>query len=57
MEIDKLRRRSVIAQRRTLADLRRDGAIDDDVFHALEQELDWVELAVSPPDRFELVEG
>ena len=57
MEIDKLRRRSIIAQRRTLADLRGEGVIDDDVFRALEQELDWVELAVSPPDRFELVEG
>jgi len=27
------------------------------VFHALEQELDWAELAASPPARSELVEG
>ena len=56
-EIDSLHRRSIKAMRRALADLRRSGQIDDDVFHAHEQELDWVELAASPPDRFELIEG
>ena len=40
-----------------MADLRREGAIDDDVFHALEQELDFAELAASPPGRLEMVEG
>ena len=40
-----------------LTTLRRSGAIDDDIFHMLERELDWAELASSPPDRFEIVEG
>jgi CPA1 family monovalent cation:H+ antiporter len=48
---------AILAQRRRLAELRRDGAIDDDVFHALEQELDFAELGVSPPGRLEIVEG
>ncbi|MET0554107.1 MAG: sodium:proton antiporter [Vicinamibacteria bacterium] len=48
---------SLLAQRVRLAELRRDGAIDDDVFHALEQELDFAELAASPPGRLEMVEG
>jgi CPA1 family monovalent cation:H+ antiporter len=56
-ESDRLRLRSIVAQRETLAGLRRAGTIDDDVFHALEQELDWAELAASPPERSELVEG
>jgi Na+/H+ antiporter len=54
---DALRRDALAAKRRALADLRRRGAIDDDVFHAIEQELDWSELAASPPDRDEIVEG
>ena len=48
---------SLLAQRVRLAELRREGAIDDDVFHALEQELDFAELAASPPGRLEIVEG
>ena len=55
--IDRLRRRAIAAKRRTLADLRRSGALDDDVFHALEQELDWDELAASPQGRIEIFEG
>lgn len=56
-EIDRLRRRIIKEKRAKLADMRRTGAIDDDVFHVLEQELDWAELAASPPDTYELVEG
>jgi len=56
-EFDSLRRDNIAAKRVKLAALRREGAIDDDVFHALEQELDWAELAVSPPSRIELVES
>jgi Na+/H+ antiporter len=56
-EFDSLRRDNIAAKRVKLAELRREGAIDDDVFHALEQELDWAELAVSPPSRIELVES
>ncbi len=52
----RLQLRSIIAQRRKLAELRRTEQIDDDVFHALEEELDWAELAASPPGRFEIVE-
>lgn len=52
-----LRRENIAAKRAKLAALRREGAIDDDVFHALEQELDWAELAVISPDGMELVEG
>lgn len=48
---------AILAQRERLAALRREGAIDDDVFHALEQELDFAELAASPPGRLEIVEG
>lgn len=48
-EFDAVRRHSIAAKRNKLAELRGQGAIDDDVFHALEQELDWAELAVTPP--------
>ena len=54
---DHLRRRALIAKRRKLLQLRRSGAIDEDVFHRIEQELDWAELAASAPGRFELLEG
>jgi Na+/H+ antiporter len=57
MDIDRLRRQAIAAKRGKLAELRRSGEIEDDVFHTLEQELDWAELAASPPDRFEHVEG
>ncbi len=47
---------TIEAQRRHLAQLRRSGDIDDDVFHALEEELDWDELAASPPERLTIEE-
>jgi Na+/H+ antiporter len=56
-EFDALRRENIAAKRIKLAEMRREGAIDDDVFHALEQELDWAELAASSPHRVELVES
>jgi len=56
-EFDALRRENIAAKRIKLAGMRREGVIDDDVFHALELELDWAELAASPPHRVELVEG
>jgi CPA1 family monovalent cation:H+ antiporter len=55
--MDDLRRRIIAAKRETLADMRRTDAIDDDIFHVLEQELDWAELAASSPDSAEIVEG
>lgn len=56
-ESDALRRLNIAAKRAKLAQLRQDGAIDDDVYHALEQELDWAELSVSPPQHVELIES
>ncbi|MBB4190574.1 CPA1 family monovalent cation:H+ antiporter [Rhizobium aethiopicum] len=55
--LDKQRRNIIGAKRRKLAAMRRAGEIDDDVFHMLEQELDWAELAVLPPGRDEIVES
>lgn len=56
-EFDALRRKNIAAKRIKLAELRHSGAIDDDVFHALEQELDWAELSASSPHHVELVES
>lgn len=49
--------RAVAAQRAKLHDLRGNGEIDDDVFHVLEEELDWLELAALPSNQIEVVEG
>ncbi|WP_158806748.1 sodium:proton antiporter [Beijerinckia sp. L45] len=57
LEVHQLRQQAIIAKRQKLATLRCSGAIDDDIFHMLERELDWAELASSPPDRFEIVES
>lgn len=56
-DINDLKRQSIIAKRKRLSALRLSGQLADDVYHALEQELDWAELAASPPDRFEIIEG
>ncbi|MET0532670.1 MAG: cation:proton antiporter, partial [Steroidobacter sp.] len=56
-EHDALRRQNIAAKRSKLAELRHSGDIDDDVFHALELELDWAELAASSPHRVEMVES
>jgi CPA1 family monovalent cation:H+ antiporter len=46
---DPLRRRAIAAARKAINDLRNTGAIGDNAFHRVEQELDWNELsAVSP---------
>ena len=49
--------RAVAAQRSKLHDLRATGEINDDVFHRLEEELDWLELAALPNNETEIVEG
>lgn len=54
---DELRIHTIQAQRSKLAELRNTGKIDDDVYYALEQQLDWAELAALPPERSELIEG
>jgi hypothetical protein len=56
-EVHHLRRRTLIARRRALFQLRESGDIEEDVFHAMLQELDWAELAASPPSRFNITEG
>ncbi|MDQ7956924.1 MAG: cation:proton antiporter [Rhodocyclaceae bacterium] len=55
--IDALKRETLIGKRARLAELRAAGAIDDDVFHTLEHELDWADLAMAPPERFEMDEA
>jgi CPA1 family monovalent cation:H+ antiporter len=47
-EYDNMRRRAIAAERQLLADWRRRGRIQDDVFHMLENELDRAELHVAP---------
>lgn len=46
---DALRRRAVAAARATVSSLRQRGAIGDDAFHRVEEELDWAELSAGPP--------
>jgi NhaP-type Na+/H+ or K+/H+ antiporter len=55
--VDKLRREVLGKKRQKLAELRRQARIGDDVFHLLELELDWAELAATPVDDSELIEG
>jgi Na+/H+ antiporter len=48
---DPVRRRAVAAARKAINNLRDTGAIGDNAFHRVEQELDWYELsAISPND-------
>jgi len=47
-EYDNMRRRAIAAERRLLADWRRQGRIQDDTYHLLEAELDRAELHVAP---------
>jgi CPA1 family monovalent cation:H+ antiporter len=48
--------RAVAAQRSKLHELRGAGAVDEDVFHQLEEELDWLELAALPSRDIEVLE-
>lgn len=52
-EHDRLRLRAISAQRRTLLRLREEGAIGDEAFHRLEEELDWAELDAAPAGFFQ----
>lgn len=47
-EYDAIRRRAIAAARLLLADWRRQGRIQDDTYHLLEDELDRAELHVAP---------
>ena len=42
---DPLRRRAIVAARRSILDLRQSEEISDDAFHQLEEEFDWAELS------------
>jgi monovalent cation/hydrogen antiporter len=55
--LDRLRRESIAAKRACLLILRNSGNIEDDVFHALESELDWAELAATPDEQHEIEES
>jgi CPA1 family monovalent cation:H+ antiporter len=55
--VDALRLETIRAQRKALERMRHDGVIEDDTFHALEQELDLSEVAASRRERFELVDS
>jgi NhaP-type Na+/H+ or K+/H+ antiporter len=55
--MSELKRRGLQAKRIRLLEMRHKGEIEDDVFHLLENELDWSELAVTRPDDREIVEG
>ncbi len=48
--------RAVAAQRSRLHDLRGAGEVDEDVFHELEEELDWLELSALPSRDIEVQE-
>jgi CPA1 family monovalent cation:H+ antiporter len=46
---DALRRSAVAGARAAVSRLRQRGAIGDDAFHRVEEELDWAELSAGPP--------
>ena len=52
-EHDRLRLRAITAQRLTLHRLREEGAIGDEAFHRLEEEVDWAELDAAPAGWFQ----
>jgi monovalent cation/hydrogen antiporter len=52
-EHDRLRLRAITAQRLTLYRLREAGAIGDEAFHRLEEEVDWAELSAAPAGSFQ----
>lgn len=54
---DQLRLTIIAAKRAKLNIMRHSGIIDDDVYHALEQDLDFAELAASPPEKLEIIDG
>jgi monovalent cation/hydrogen antiporter len=52
-EHDRLRLRAITAQRLMLHRLREEGAIGDEAFHRLEEEVDWAELCAAPAGSFQ----
>jgi CPA1 family monovalent cation:H+ antiporter len=52
-DYDELRLRAIASQRRALYRLRAEGAIGDEAYHRLEEEIDWAELDAAPAGRFQ----
>ncbi len=52
---DQFRLMAIAAERKAIAECREAGRIDDDVFHRLEEELDWAELSAAQEKHFELL--
>jgi CPA1 family monovalent cation:H+ antiporter len=52
-DYDLLRLKAIRRQRDVLEKLRAESTIGDEAYHRLEEELDWAELAASPPGRFQ----
>ena len=55
--VDALRLETIRAQREALQRMRSEGTIEEDTFHALEQELDLSEVAAARRESFELVDS
>jgi monovalent cation/hydrogen antiporter len=51
-DYDELRLRAIKSQREALERLRRSGAIGDEAYHRMEEEIDWAELEAAPAGRF-----
>jgi monovalent cation/hydrogen antiporter len=52
-DFDELRLRAIDSQRDELDRLRRSGAIGDEAYHRLQEEIDWAELDAAPVGRFQ----
>jgi CPA1 family monovalent cation:H+ antiporter len=52
-DFDDLRLRAIESQRDELDRLRRAGAIGDEAYHRLQEEIDWAELDAAPAGRFQ----
>ena len=52
-DFDALRLRAIERQRKKLNKLRADGAIGDEAYHRLQEEIDWAELDAAPVGRFQ----
>jgi CPA1 family monovalent cation:H+ antiporter len=52
-EYDDLRLRAIKHQRKALERLRTEGAIGDEAYHRLQEEIDWAELDAAPAGRFQ----
>jgi hypothetical protein len=50
---DQMRLRAIESQRSELDRLRRSGAIGDEAYHRLQEEIDWAELDAAPAGTFQ----